>query len=40
MKNKKPINKPSIQNGALMGAGSLWPFFSSFFSYHPIYDQT
>jgi len=37
---KNPINAPSIQNGALVGAGSLWPFFSSFLLYHPIYDQT
>jgi hypothetical protein len=23
---RKPINAPSIQNGALVGAGSRWPF--------------
>jgi hypothetical protein len=38
---KKPVNAPSIQNGALVGAGSLWPFlFQVFLLYHPLYDQT
>jgi hypothetical protein len=29
---QNPINITSIQNGELVGAGSLCPFFSSFFS--------
>jgi hypothetical protein len=24
---RKPFNSPSIQNGALVGVGSLWPYF-------------
>ncbi len=31
-RKEKPINAPSIHVGALVGAGSLWPFSASFWS--------
>jgi hypothetical protein len=31
---QKPVNAPSIQNGALIGVGSFWPYFVSIFMYY------
>jgi hypothetical protein len=31
-RKEKPISAPSIHVGALVGAGSLWPFSASFWS--------